>query len=66
VTCLTHAFVCFQVTFGGSPNAPAWCKFSEMVADLANEMSLCPDWDPGKLRSPDLSLTHQNQNGWIP
>jgi hypothetical protein len=51
-TCLACAFVCFRLTFGGSPNPPTWCNFSEMVADLANEISMCPDWDPGKLRSP--------------
>lgn len=52
-TCLAFAFVYFRMTFGGSPNPPTWCNFSEMVADLANEISLCQDWDPDQLRSPD-------------
>ncbi len=52
-TCLAHAFVHFRMTFGGSPNPPTWCDFSEMVADLANEISLCKDWDPSQRRSPD-------------
>jgi hypothetical protein len=51
-TCLACAFVYFRLTFGGSRNPPTWCNFSEMVADLANEIIMCPDWDPGKLRSP--------------
>ena len=51
-TCLAYAFVYFRMTFGGSSNPPTWCNFSEMVADLANEISMCPEWDPGKLRSP--------------
>jgi hypothetical protein len=34
--CLAFAFVYFRMTFGGSPNPPTWCNFSEMVADLAN------------------------------
>ena len=28
-----------------------------MVADLANEISLCKDWDPTKIRSPDQPVT---------
>jgi hypothetical protein len=31
-TCLAHAFLYFRLTFGGSPNPPTWCDFSEMVA----------------------------------
>ena len=56
-TCLTFAYVYFRMTFGGSPNPPTWCNFSEMVADLANEMSMCQDWDPSQLRSPDQPVT---------
>jgi len=40
------AFVALRLTFGGSPNPPAWCAISEMVADLANEISQCRQWDP--------------------
>ena len=58
ITCLAYAFVYFRMTFGGSLNPPTWCNFSEMVADLANEIrSMCKDWDPGKIRSPDPPVT---------
>jgi hypothetical protein len=56
-TCLAFAYVYFRMTFGGSPNPPTWCNFSEMVADLANEISMCKEWDPGELRSPDQPVT---------
>jgi hypothetical protein len=46
------AFVSLRLTFGGSPNPPTWCMFSELVTDLANEISQCRDWDPEELRSP--------------
>jgi hypothetical protein len=32
------AYVALRLTFGGSPNPPTWCLFSEMVTDLANEI----------------------------
>jgi hypothetical protein len=51
-TCLALAFVYFRMTFRGSPNPPTWCNFSEMVADLANGIGLCKEWDPVKIRSP--------------
>jgi len=38
--------------FGGAPNPPSWCCFSEMVTDLSNEISLCENWDPSTLHSP--------------
>jgi hypothetical protein len=28
--------IALQYTFGGSPNPPTWCSFSEMVTDLSN------------------------------
>ena len=46
------AFISLRLTFGGSPNPPTWCMFSEIVTDLANEISLCQEWDPRVLRSP--------------
>ena len=46
------AFVSLRLTFGGSPNPPTWCMFSELVTDLANEIAQCPEWDPVELRSP--------------
>jgi hypothetical protein len=56
-TCLAFAFVYFWMTFGGSPNPPTWCNFSEMVADLANEISMCEEWNPELLRSPNQPET---------
>jgi hypothetical protein len=47
------AYIALRLTFGGSPNPPTWCAFSEMVSDLSNEIPLCPDWDPAALHSPD-------------
>jgi hypothetical protein len=51
--CLAFAFVYFRMTFEGSPNPPTWCNFSKMVADLANEISMCEEL----LRSPNLPET---------
>jgi len=54
-TVSTHeliAFIALRLTFGGSPNPAAWTCFSEMVTDLANEISQCDEWDPTELRSP--------------
>jgi hypothetical protein len=46
------AFLALRLSFGGAPNPPTWCSFSEMVTDLSNEIPLCEDWDPSKLHSP--------------
>jgi hypothetical protein len=46
------AYMSLRLTFGGSPNPPTWCMFSEMVTDLANEISACLAWNPRTLRSP--------------
>jgi hypothetical protein len=46
------AYIALRLTFGGSPNPPTWCLFSELVTDLANEISLCKEWDHETLRSP--------------
>jgi hypothetical protein len=51
------AYIALRLTFGGSPNPPTWCLFSEMVTDLANEIALCNDWDPATLRSPAQPVT---------
>ena len=37
------AFVSLRLTFGGSPNPPTWCMFSELVTDLANEIAQCTE-----------------------
>jgi hypothetical protein len=46
------AYIALRMTFGGSPNPPTWCSFSEMVTDLSNEIMLCDEWDPSALHSP--------------
>jgi hypothetical protein len=51
------AFLSLRLTFGGSPNPPTWCLFSEMVTDLANEISQCTEWDPDELFSPAQPTT---------
>jgi hypothetical protein len=51
------AYIALRMTFGGSPNPPTWCMFSEMVTDLSNEIILLPTWDPETLRSPAQPLT---------
>jgi hypothetical protein len=48
------AFLSFRLTFGGAPNPPSWCAFSEMVVDLANEISQDSTWQPADLCSPVL------------
>jgi hypothetical protein len=51
------AFLSLRLTFGGSPNPPTWCMFSEIVTDLANELSGCIDWDHRTTRSPAQATT---------
>jgi hypothetical protein len=46
------AYIAIRLTFGGSPNPPSWCLFSEMVTDLANEIACCSEYDPDLLKSP--------------
>jgi hypothetical protein len=53
----TTAFISLRLTFGGSPNPPTWCMFSELVTDLANKTSQCDDWDPMECRSPAQPVT---------
>lgn len=33
------AFIALHLTFGGSPNPPAWCSLSKMITDLSNRIS---------------------------
>ena len=49
---LSIAFVALQLTFGGRLCSSSWCTISETVTDLANEILLCPKWDPSTLHSP--------------
>jgi hypothetical protein len=46
------AYLFLRLTFGGSPNSPAWCAFSEMVTDLSNDLAEEDDWDPRVVKSP--------------
>jgi hypothetical protein len=46
------AYLFLRLTFGGSPNPPAWCAFSEMVTDLFNDLAEEDDWDPRVVKSP--------------
>lgn len=50
-------FVTLRLTFGGSLNPPTWCAVSEIVADLANEISQCEGWDPDTLFNPAQAET---------
>jgi hypothetical protein len=51
------AYISLRLTFGGSPNPPTWCLFSEMVTDLANKIYRCSAWNPETLRSPAQPTT---------
>jgi hypothetical protein len=51
------AYIALCLTFGGSPNPPTWCAFSEMVTDLSNEIMLCDRWEPSELHSPAQQST---------
>jgi hypothetical protein len=55
------AYVMLRLAFEGSLSPPAWCAFSEMVTNLANEIPLCPSWDPTQIRSPAQNNTPSPQ-----
>ena len=42
-----------RLTFGGSPCPTEFCPFSELCADLANDLLHCGNWDPTLLASPN-------------
>ena len=46
------SYIALRLSFGGVPNPPSWCCFSEMVTDLSNGIPLCENWDPSTLHSP--------------
>jgi hypothetical protein len=50
--CQEYALPSFWLTFGGSPCPPEFCIYSELSADLANNLLHCPAWDPKVLSSP--------------
>ena len=51
------AYVMLRLSFGGSPNPPTFCEFSEMLTDLANEI-LCAQVDPSQAESPTVEELH--------
>jgi len=42
----------FRLTFGGSPCPNHFCLFSELCADIANDLLHSPNWNPLTLSSP--------------
>ena len=46
------AYLSLRLTFGGCPNPPSFCLFSEIVTDLSNELGNCDAWDPASIFSP--------------
>ncbi len=54
---LAAACIAARLIFGGSPNPPSWCLFSEMATDLANEIANSSSCDPTTLASPSQPTT---------
>jgi hypothetical protein len=55
IMCKEFALPSLRLTFGESPCPPEFCIYSELSADLANNLLHCPKWDPSKLNSPHAS-----------
>jgi hypothetical protein len=53
--CEEYALLSLWLTFGGSPCPHEFCIYSELSADLANDLLHCPAWNPKKLCSPHSS-----------
>ena len=53
----TVAYIMLRLSFGGSPNPPTFCEFSEMLTDLANEL-LRAKIEPSDIRSPTVREEH--------
>ena len=51
------AFLMLRLAFGGSPNPPCFCAFSETLTDLANELS-ASSYVPSMFRSPTVKAHH--------
>jgi hypothetical protein len=45
-----------RLTFVGSPCPNEFCAFSELCADLVNDLLHAPDWNPDQLKSPHSNL----------
>jgi hypothetical protein len=55
IMCGEYALPSLRLTFGGSPCPHEFCIYSELSADLANDLLHCPAWNPKKLCSPHSS-----------
>ena len=51
------AYIMLRLSFGGSPNPPTFCEFSEMLTDLANEL-LRAKIEPDDICSPTVRGEH--------
>jgi hypothetical protein len=52
IMCNEFAIPSLRLTFGSSPCPNEFCLYSELSADLANDLLHCPDWNPTELGSP--------------
>ncbi len=48
------ALFSLRLTFGGTPCPNEFCVISEMIADLANGILHCSEWNPVELHSPHI------------
>jgi hypothetical protein len=51
------AYLMLRLAFGGSPNPPCFCAFSETLTDLANEIA-CSDSFPDGANVPTVEAEH--------
>ena len=51
------AYLMLRLAFGGSPNPPCFCAFSEALTDLANEIS-SSTFDPSDFHIPTVEADH--------
>lgn len=56
IMCNEFALPSVRLTFGGSACPPEFCLYSELSADLANDLLHCAEWDPTELTSPHAKL----------
>ena len=58
------AFLMLRLAFGGSPNPPCFCAFSETLTDLANELS-ASKYMPRMFRSPTVQPHHLEPKSYV-
>ena len=51
------AFIMLRLAFGGSPNPPCFCAFSEALTDLANKIT-CKRFHPDQVHVPTVKENH--------